>query len=190
MASWILGIKIRYFKSTYTVQLPCKNYFISHSNKTSRKKQQTNFLMFFSLINFKFEKFYCSELKVWGSTAPFPPCERPTYVAARGLTFHHHIICVSVIRGLHFIIMLVVFQMFAPRRIPYTLKKSDLNKSSVGDRLLYLLLSESGSPPPRRGELRLASLFRRLEVEASKLTTVSFFQLPLVFLPPFFPIQK
>ena len=80
--------------------------------------------------------------------------------------------------------------MFAPRRISFTLKKSDLNKSSVGDRLLYLLLSESGSPPPRRGELRLASLFRRLEVEASKLTTVSFFQPPLVFRPPFFPIKK
>ena len=29
-----------YYK--YTVQLPCKDYFISPSNKTSRKKQQIN----------------------------------------------------------------------------------------------------------------------------------------------------
>ena len=38
LASWISGISIRYFKGTHSVQSPCKYYFISLSNKTSRKK--------------------------------------------------------------------------------------------------------------------------------------------------------
>ena len=42
LASWKSGISIRYFKGTQTVQSPCKYYFISPSNKTSRKK--TSFL--------------------------------------------------------------------------------------------------------------------------------------------------
>ena len=123
--------------------------------------------------------------------------------ATTGLHFNLIVmLLISAARGLIFIIMLVVFQISSARGLPIIttlisnyilnfLRKiyKYLNKRSVGDLLLYLLLSESGSPPPRRGELRLASLFRRLEVEASKLTTVSFFQPPLVFRPPFFPIQ-
>ena len=37
LSCWISGICFRDFKGTHTVQSPCKYYFISPSNKTSRK---------------------------------------------------------------------------------------------------------------------------------------------------------
>ena len=63
-------LKVHTKQYTYTVQLPCKYYFISPSNKTSRKKQQTIFFKFFAL---QFQI-----LKVWnlwalGGVLPFCP---------------------------------------------------------------------------------------------------------------------
>ena len=80
LASW--------YTLNYTVQLPYKDYFISPSNKTSKKKQQINVFNALHSLASDFKSVIALSTKGGGGlrhplmslgrgTAPLPPCIRP-----------------------------------------------------------------------------------------------------------------